>query len=141
VIAQASEGAHLDASFPKSARILKRVEFKKIGRRGRRVQTKNFIVLVCRTRQSTARIGITASRRVGNAYVRNRYKRLIREYFRTHRREFDDGIDIVVIVKNAAKIEGLRDVESNFEQFFHKAPYAKRTGSGIQDRPGSDRPL
>ncbi len=131
----------MDASFPKSSRILNRGEYRRIGRRGRRVSTKDFVVLFEYTRRSRARLGITISKRVGKAHTRNRYKRLIREYFRIHRHGFADGVDIVVIVKNAAKLGGLRDVESNFEQFFRKAPRAAKTESDIKDRAGPDRTL
>lgn len=47
------------------------------------------------------RLGITVSRRVGGAVVRNRVKRLVREVFRRHR----DGIprgDSVVIARTGA---------------------------------------
>lgn len=45
------------------------------------------------------RLGITATRRVGNAAVRNRAKRLVREAFRATRDLWPDGIDLVVIVR------------------------------------------
>jgi ribonuclease P protein component len=47
------------------------------------------------------RIGITASRKVGNAVVRNQFKRRIREWFRTHRDELDPGLDLLVIARRS----------------------------------------
>jgi len=46
------------------------------------------------------RLGITASRKVGNAVHRNRAKRLVREAFRATRDLWWPGLDVVVIVKN-----------------------------------------
>ena len=43
----------------------------------------------------TPRLGIAASRKIGNAVVRNRAKRLVRELFMNHKQLI--GIDIVVI--------------------------------------------
>jgi ribonuclease P protein component len=48
------------------------------------------------------RLGITASKRVGNAVVRNRMKRAVREWFRRHQDELEENVDIVVIVRRDA---------------------------------------
>jgi len=52
------------------------------------------------------RLGITAAKRVGNAVVRNRAKRLIREAFRATGDQWHPGLDLVVIVKSS--LTGLR---------------------------------
>jgi ribonuclease P protein component len=49
------------------------------------------------------RLGITVSRKVGNAVVRNRIKRGIREWFRRCRDEMAGDIDLVVIARPAAR--------------------------------------
>ncbi len=48
------------------------------------------------------RLGVTVSRRVGNAVVRNRLKRRIREWFRRKRRALPEGLDLVVIGRRGA---------------------------------------
>jgi ribonuclease P protein component len=45
------------------------------------------------------RLGISISRRVGIAPVRNRIKRLLREAFRLHRYELPRGYDVVIVVR------------------------------------------
>jgi ribonuclease P protein component len=45
-------------------------------------------------------LGITASRKVGNAVHRNRAKRLVREAFRATRDLWWPGLDVVVLVKS-----------------------------------------
>jgi len=42
---------------------------------------------------------MAVSRKVGSATVRNRVKRYIREYFRTHRRFLPAPIDLVVVAR------------------------------------------
>lgn len=48
------------------------------------------------------RLGLTVSRRVGNAVVRNRVKRRVREWFRHRRENLGDGVDLVVIARPEA---------------------------------------
>jgi ribonuclease P protein component len=45
------------------------------------------------------RLGISISRRVGTAPVRNRIKRLLREAFRLHRYDLPRGYDLVIVVR------------------------------------------
>jgi ribonuclease P protein component len=49
-----------------------------------------------------SRLGITVSRKVGRAVVRNRVKRRVREWFRGSRAKLREGIDLVVIGRSSA---------------------------------------
>jgi len=60
-------------------------------------------VVITTPRQSgPGRIGITASRRVGGAVVRNRVKRLVREFFRRHQHAIVPPQDVLVIARTQA---------------------------------------
>jgi len=56
------------------------------------------------------RLGITASRKIGGAVVRNRAKRLVRAAFRALPELFAPGIDLVVIVRKPLNDLRLADV-------------------------------
>ena len=88
-------------------RLRRSVEFQHVTRRGRRVAGNAFVV-ICAPRGDQAaspgsiRLGVTVSRKVGNAVVRNRVKRRIREWFRGGRAALGLGIDLVVIGRSGA---------------------------------------
>jgi len=50
-----------------------------------------------------ARLGLSVSRKVGGAVVRNRWKRLLREAFRLSRRQLPAGIDLIVVPRPAVE--------------------------------------
>lgn len=83
-------------------RLRRSVEFQQVMRRGRRAAGSAFVV-ICAPRAERApagrqtRLGITVSRKVGNAVVRNRVKRRVREWFRSERASLGAGVDVVVI--------------------------------------------
>jgi ribonuclease P protein component len=101
------ESLRASQRFPKTARLRKRAEFVNLSRRGVKLQSANFVVVVWAKRQQENRLGITVSGKVGNAVTRNRIKRSIREYFRRHRAELPMESDILVIARRgAAELEG-----------------------------------
>ena len=92
--------------FRRGDRLLRPSEFSRVGREGRRVARPAFVLLVWpRTPGGSGppqRLGITMSRKVGGAVVRNRIKRRVREWFRRSRPKLRSGIDVVVIGRSAA---------------------------------------
>lgn len=99
--------------FPTSSRVRKRAEFLSIQNGGQRVSTPRFVLILTANAApipGPPRLGITASRRVGNAVVRSRAKRLCREAFRATRELWPPGIDLVVIVKRATDDSKLQSV-------------------------------
>lgn len=66
---------------------------------------RGFVVLAVRSEAPAlrgTRLGVTVSRRVGGAVVRNRVKRRIRVWFRHAREKLAPGLDLVVIARRAA---------------------------------------
>jgi len=62
-----------------------------------------LLVFICRNELAQARLGLSVSRKVGGAVVRNRWKRLIREAFRLSRAQLPSGIDIIAIPRQGAE--------------------------------------
>lgn len=89
------------ATYPKAARLLRRPEFTRLSA-GRPGFTGPAFLVVWQLNQfGRPRLGVTASRKVGGAVVRNRIKRLVREYFRLNWRVLLP-VDLNVIVRRRA---------------------------------------
>jgi len=86
--------------LPRSVRLRRRVDFQRVYEQGFRAGGRFIVVFVRRRDEggpSGVRFGVTASRRVGNAVVRNRCKRRLRELFRTGATAFDGcRVDVVI---------------------------------------------
>ncbi len=78
-----------------------------------------------------ARLGVVASRKVGNAVVRNRAKRRFREIFRRHPEVLPASADVVVIMRPAVATEAYATLESAYLRGLEKAmKRARRPGGG-----------
>ena len=130
--------------FPSRSRVRKRVEFLRIQDGGLRVSTSRFVLILSASappHASAPRLGITASRRVGNAVVRSRAKRLIREAFRATRELWPAGIDVVVIVKRST---GESKLESVIAEWLAARPQIEKRLRTLRatalTQPGRDEP-
>ncbi len=88
-------------SFPKTVRLRKRYEYTTVSSSGYKRITPHFIIVYGRNDLVHPRIGITVSKRVGNAVCRNRLKRYIRELFRNCRELFIKA-DFNIIARSGA---------------------------------------
>jgi len=97
--------------FRAADRLRSRAEFLRVQRMGARFQSDHFVVYTVRFPESqTVRLGTTVSRRLGNAVIRNRIKRRIRECFRLSLRlRLPAGTAVVVIGRLGA---GALDMQS-----------------------------
>ena len=94
-----------DQRFKKDLRLRSRSDFRLVYER--RCSLGNDLVrLLGRLNELPhPRIGLSVSRKVGNAVQRNRWKRLLREAFRLSREKLPSGLDFIVIPREAAKPE------------------------------------
>jgi ribonuclease P protein component len=90
--------------FRRADRLRRAAEFQHVTRRGQRVAGAAFVVisLVRSGGPSTPRLGITASRKLGGAVVRNHVKRQVREWFRAERSTLAGVGDLLVIGRKPA---------------------------------------
>ena len=87
----------------KEMRLRRRAEFVGAQTDGKKLHGRHVLVLARKRNdpECVGRLGITVTKKVGNAVVRNRIKRLVREWMRLHG-WVPKGWDIVVVAKDSA---------------------------------------
>ncbi len=92
-------------TFPKAAHVRSRLDFVRVYEQGLRQSDHLLLVSARRNGGRITRLGLTVSKRVGNAVHRNVWKRLIREAFRLSRSELPDSLDLIVQPRAGAEPE------------------------------------
>ncbi len=117
--------------FPRRLRLRRRREFLRVQSGGRKHHTRHFLVFIARREDEGAsdllptRLGITVTRKVGNAVERNHIKRLVREVFRRGHRRLEPGYDIVWVAKRSAKGLSYEEVEADLAQLLRRPGIAR----------------
>jgi len=81
-----------------------------VRQKGSSQHTRHFIVVCFFKGCGPTRLGITVSKKVGNSVIRNRVKRLIREFFRKEYKFIRQNTDISVIAKKGAGVLTLEQI-------------------------------
>ena len=88
-------------TFPREARLLRRVDFDLVYRGGKRLASTHFTVFVRANELGQSRFGFSIKKALGGAVVRNRIRRRLREMVRLHRQEIPTGWDMVIHPKGS----------------------------------------
>lgn len=145
-----------ESAWPKAERIRKRSDYVRIQKSGRKLSTQHFLAFVLPSsslataaapaaasaisessaarpaeskRPAAPRLGVTVSRKVGGAVVRNRVKRLVREAFRTHKHELPPGLSLVLVAKADAARVGFDKVVAELREVARRLQPAPPRGA------------
>ena len=89
-------------------------QFSNVYNKGKYYTNKYLVMYVLENDLSFNRVGISVSKKVGNSVVRHRLTRLVRESYRLHEEIFNNGLDIVVVVRKDAALMTYAKIESAF---------------------------
>lgn len=101
-----------DRAFPKTCRLVRPGDFARVYAVRRSAAAGALVVYAAAQEPSgSTRIGLSVSRRIGNAVVRNRWKRRLREAFRRVRAALPAGYDFIVVVRSGLPEPGAAGLE------------------------------
>jgi ribonuclease P protein component len=102
-------------------RLRKRTEYLRVQQNGRRFRRRHLMVLLAKTPQPEAGVGITITRKVGNAVMRNRIRRRLREIIRCNEQTLVGGYDHVVIVHPSAAVANQSSLQNDYLRVMQEA--------------------
>jgi ribonuclease P protein component len=86
-------------------------------RNGKKINFPSIYVYILVKENGPTRLGLVVSRKVGGAFLRNKYKRIIREFFRLNYHSFPPGTDIVIGVKPGTSSQKVAQIRSQLNDF------------------------
>jgi ribonuclease P protein component len=116
-----AESAKRALLFPKSVRILRSVDFRKVYDGGVRISGPYFAAFCLRrTEPEGPRIGFTVPKALGNSVVRNRLRRRTREAVRLHLDQLEPQWDIVINPRRAGLSAPFEALSHEVERLFSR---------------------
>jgi ribonuclease P protein component len=103
-----------DQRFLPAYRIRKGDDFRRAFQRRASAGDALLVLYAHRNSLTHPRLGISASRKLGPAVARNRWKRLLREAFRIARQRLPEGVDLVIVPR--------RDIEPTLAGLLESLP-------------------
>jgi ribonuclease P protein component len=97
-------------------RIRKKKDFLVLYRKGYRYKSEYFNLISLSTDLTFSRVGVVASRKVGNAIARNKAKRWMRELFRRNKGLLEHPVDLLVVASPTIKEATWTDLEVHYVQ-------------------------
>ena len=87
-------------------------DYRSVYDNGRSKANRYLVMYVLANGSDRNRIGISVSKRVGNSVIRHRFKRLVRESYRSQEAVFNSGLDIVIVARSEAASADFHEIES-----------------------------
>lgn len=112
----------------KRQRVKKNEDFQRVFKNGKSFANRQFVVyFLMKEEQAEFRIGLSVSKKLGNAVTRNQIKRYIRQSIHELKDELKPNIDYVIIARQPAATMDFHDVKQSLQHVLRIAKVLKKT--------------
>ncbi|MGM0877095.1 MAG: ribonuclease P protein component [Bacillota bacterium] len=103
-------------------RVKKNEDFQTVFKQGKSIANRQFVIYMLeKPEEREFRIGLSVSKKIGNAVTRNRVKRLIRQVFLEEKHRIASGKEFIIIARKPAADMNYHEVKSSLNHLFRKA--------------------
>lgn len=110
----------------KTFRLKNTQDFSRVFKEGKSFANRFLVIYHAPNRMDHYRVGFSVSKKVGNAVVRNKVKRLLREAFRLELADTALAVDFIIIARPAAAELGFDEIRKNLVHLLVKTGYLKK---------------
>jgi ribonuclease P protein component len=119
----------------KEQRVKKNIEFQEVFKKGTSMANRQFVLYKLKKEdQHFFRIGLSVSKKVGNAVVRNQIKRYIRQVFLELKDEVENNFDYVIIARKPAADMDFHEIKKSLMHVMKKSKVLKSAKQGQYDK-------
>ena len=112
--------------LPKKIIFRRKQEFNKVYSKGRSYVNHFIIIHVLNSNKIEGKVGFAVGKKIGNAVIRNRIKRLLRESYRIYQRDIQKNVSMVLIARKPLINVKCDVVKKAFKELCNKAQILKR---------------
>ncbi|MBS4539312.1 ribonuclease P protein component [Clostridium sp. D2Q-11] len=100
-------------------------DFRKVYDKGKSISNKYLVMFYIKNGLDYNRVGFSTTKKLGNAVIRNKVKRLIKESFRLNNDNLINGYDIVFLARIRANSASYEDMEKSIINLFKRSKLNK----------------
>ena len=118
----------------KRFRVKKEKDFNAIFKEGESFANRKFVIYRLENNEQHFRVGLSVSKKLGNAVMRNQIKRRIRHILIEHKNQLVENVDFVVIARKGVEILDYAEMEKNL-------PHVLKLSKIYQEGNGSEKEI
>ena len=96
------------------------VDFTNIINKGRYYKSNYFVIYTLKNELEYYRFGISVGKRIGNAVVRNKVKRQMRMIIDNYKKNYQNGMDYIIIIRSNYTNAVFSEIKMSFENTINK---------------------